>query len=528
MTHAETDNTEGTDLPVDNSALEASALARASVRGIALRMVVANLGGALIVGLYVGWLFPFEVANDNGQIALNLALFGSYLLLTLAIALPLNIILVRRLTRWIRGSAPAGRITRALTVRLPAFEAGAAMLSWAGAALMFLLVNHAPRNAFGVLLAGVLTCSMIFLNLEQHLEPVVGLALDGKVHGRLAHDLLPRLMLFWALGSALPFVAVGLAPLVAERTESASGWRLALLVSTGLLAGGIVMRRAARSITEPVEALRQAMASVADGDLDQRVPVERRGELGRLAAGFNHMVAGLAERERIRAAFGRQVSPQVVEWELSRPEGSDGSDSSEGEEAPLSVLFVDLTGFTSYSEHHTPAEVVEMLNEFFQTVDDVVTEHGGWINKFEGDAAMCVFGVPVHQPDHADRALRAACDLQRRARPGGSIRGVGIGVASGRALAGLVGSSTRNEYTVIGDVVNVAARVCEQAKKVPGSLLATGDAVGAGEHSDNWELYEETLLRGRTQTTQLYIPKEAAARPVLSGDQPDARAIPQD
>lgn len=405
-----------TDQPVAGSALEASALARASVRGIALRMFVANVAGAVIVGLYVGWLFPFEVANDTRQVKLNLMLFGGYLIATLAIALPLNIVLVRRLTRWIRGSAPAGRITRALTVRLPAFEALASMVSWAGAALMFLLVNDAPRNAFGVLLVGVLTCSMIFLNLEQHLEPVVSLALDGKVHGRLAHDLLPRLMLFWALGSALPFVAVGLAPLVAERTESASGWRLVLLVSTGLIAGGIVMRRAARSITEPVEALRQAMASVADGDLEQRVPVRRRGELGRLAAGFNHMVAGLAERERIRAAFGRQVSPEVVEWELSRPEGAE---RSAGEEAPLSVLFVDLTGFTSYSERHPPAQVVAMLNEFFQTVDDVVTEHGGWINKFEGDAALCVFGVPVHQPDHADRALRAATELQRRVTPGG-------------------------------------------------------------------------------------------------------------
>lgn len=518
MTLAEIDQAEETDQPIGSSALEASALARASVRGIALRMLVANVGGALIVGLYVGWLFPFEVANDNEQVKLNLLLFGSYLVLTLAIALPLNIVLVRRLTRWIRGSAPAGRITRALTVRLPAFEAFAAMVSWAGAALMFLLVNHAPRNAFGVLLAGVLTCSMIFLNLEQHLEPVVGLALDGKVHGRLAHDLLPRLMLFWALGSALPFVAVGLAPLVAERTESASGWRLVLLVSTGLLAGGIVMRRAARSITEPVEALRQAMASVADGDLDQRVPVERRGELGRLAAGFNHMVAGLAERERIRAAFGRQVSPQVVEWELSRPEGSD---SSEGEEAPLSVLFVDLTGFTSYSEHHTPAEVVEMLNEFFQVVDDVVTAHGGWINKFEGDAAMCVFGVPVHQHDHAERALRAARQLQQQATPGGAIRGVGIGVASGRALAGLVGSSTRNEYTVIGDVVNVAARVCEQAKLAPGGVLATGDAVGASGQTETWDLYEETLLRGRTQTTRLYAPSELSIQPAIL-------AIPQE
>src|SRR5690606_2908765 len=151
--------------------------------------------------------------------------------------------------------------------------------------------------------------------------------------------------------------------------------------------------------------VRAAMAKVEDGDLDIEVPVDHAGELGRLQAGFNEMVDGLRERRRVQELFGRQVGADVARQALENdPELG-------GEEREITALFVDLEGFTAYTETHTPTEVVQLLNAFFGIVVRVVMDNGGFVNKFEGDAALCIFGAPAEQPDHAARALRAAATL---------------------------------------------------------------------------------------------------------------------
>jgi adenylate cyclase len=154
--------------------------------------------------------------------------------------------------------------------------------------------------------------------------------------------------------------------------------------------------------------------------------------------------------------FGRQV-------------GTDGPVENDpelgGEAREITALFVDLENFTSYTESHTPEEVVTELNTFFAIVIRVVMDEGGWVNKFEGDAALCIFGAPAHQPDHAARALRAAARLPAEVAKLPDAPGVGIGVATGSVVAGNIGTAERYEYTVIGDAVNVAARLTELAKR---------------------------------------------------------------
>jgi len=175
-----------------------------------------------------------------------------------------------------------------------------------------------------------------------------------------------------------------------------------------------------------------------------------------------------------------------------------------------SVLFFDLIGSTAMTQRLEPEDVVAVLNDVFGAVVDCVTTEGGWVNKFEGDAALCVFGPPTEHIGHAAAALRAARALRTEfialaeSHPG---LDAAIGVSSGEVIAGNIGAADRYEYTVIGDAVNEAARLTEQAKKVPERLLASHAAVAeAGDEMCWWRAHEPMLLRGRSSATETYVP----------------------
>ena len=261
--------------------MRSAALARATIRGLVLRQLLANLAGLVTVMLFLWLVLPTQDSGAQRDTELNLIVFAAYVGGTVIIGLPLNWLLLQGLIRWIQGKRP-GAILRALTLRIPTFEATFAMLGWIGAAIIFASVNRSPRIGVGIAIAGLLTCAAIFLILERHLRPVFELTLDGRVHGRRSNNLLPRLMLFWALGSGLPVLIIGLIPLVAP-SSTITSWRSSLLIAVALAGGGAIMRIAALSITRPVEAVRKAMASVTDGNLAVHVPVDDLGETGRLA-----------------------------------------------------------------------------------------------------------------------------------------------------------------------------------------------------------------------------------------------------
>ena len=178
----------------------------------------------------------------------------------------------------------------------------------------------------------------------------------------------------------------------------------------------------------------------------------------------------------------------------------------------VAVLFVDVVGSTTYATQHTPQEVVIALNDFFERVVAVVHEYHGSINKFQGDAALAIFGAPNPLPDATGNALAAAREL--RARLQEVELGAGIGVATGTVVAGHIGARERYEYTVIGDAVNSASRLTDLAKNTPGGVLTTAATLrDAGEAEQaRWTLLKSVELRGRSTLTRLARP----IRPTLA------------
>jgi adenylate cyclase len=260
----------------------------------------------------------------------------------------------------------------------------------------------------------------------------------------------------------------------------------------------------ARLLSEPLRSLRTAVGRVEAGELDVEVRVDDAGEVGVLQAGFNRMARGLRERERLRDLFGRHVGEDVARTALESEDVELG-----GEVREAAVLFVDVIGSTTLAATHDPGEVVERLNAFFAIVVDCVSLHGGWVNKFEGDAALCVFGAPTPHPDPAGSALATARAL--RFRLDDKLEGIeaAIGVSAGEVVAGNVGAAERFEYTVIGDPVNEAARLTELAKTTDGKMLASEEALErAGDHErGRWRFDRTELLRGRTRPTRIVSPR---------------------
>jgi adenylate cyclase len=281
------------------------------------------------------------------------------------------------------------------------------------------------------------------------------------------------------------------------------------------------MAVAARSVGDPLREVRAALRRVHEGQLDTEVPVDDGGEIGLVQAGFNQMAAGLRERERLRELFGRHVGEEVAPQALER-----GADLR-GEQREVSALFVDIMGSTTMAQDRAPGQVVDALNRFFDRVVNVVGDEGGWVNKFEGDGALCVFGAPVDQPDHAARALRAARRLRHELDDlRESDLDAGIGVSAGTAVAGNVGAAERYEYTVIGDPVNEAARLCDAAKQRPSRVLASAAAVeAAGDESAHWSPVGELELRGRRSPTlafEVLAPQGAEATALQASSTPSS------
>ena len=242
-------------------------------------------------------------------------------------------------------------------------------------------------------------------------------------------------------------------------------------VVSAWLMGHLIMR--------PVRRLREAAESVKQGDLNTRVEMRRADDFGRLIDEFNKMVDGLREKERLQTTFGRHVGRQAAQAILESKEGLGGTSRE------ISVMFVDVRNFTSISSQLRPEQVVEMLNVFFQNMVEIVESHGGMVNKFLGDGLMALFGAADVEGNefsrpHADGAVRSAIEMVARldhinqmVATATAEVSIGIGIHSGEAVVGSIGSIERLEYTAIGDTVNVASRVESLTKELGEQILIT-------------------------------------------------------
>jgi class 3 adenylate cyclase len=266
---------------------------------------------------------------------------------------------------------------------------------------------------------------------------------------------------------AVPLDAV-LAPFDRIQRALLLGGGAALLLSA--LLGAVL----SRSLTRPVRALVAATGRVARGDYQTEVKVNSHDEMGTLADAFNDMTRGLLLRERYRSVLNKVVS-QDVATELMKGDVELG-----GENRLVTVLFADIRGFTALTDGMEPQEVIGLLNECMECLSQAIDAAGGVVDKFIGDEVMGVFGAPVTQDDHARRAVKAALRMREgmaafnagRTSRGEETLGVGVGINSGVAVAGNMGSSNRLNYTVVGDVVNLASRLAGQAKA--GEILISG------------------------------------------------------
>jgi adenylate cyclase len=375
------------------------------------------------------------------------------------------------------------------------------------------MVNHdfIPRFLITVGFCGLLVSTGSYLLTEFALRPVAAQALEaGPPPRNLAPGIMGRIMMVWLMGSGVPIVGIALFTILQisrrnlTETEFAVG---VLIVSIAtFIFGFLLMWIVAWLMATPVRVVRAALKRVEQGDLRGDLVVFDGTELGELQRGFNAMVDGLRERERVRDLFGQHVGREVAAAaERERPKLG-------GEERHVAVVFIDIVGSTKLVTSQPAADVVALLNQFFTIIVDEVDRHCGLVNKFEGDASLLIFGAPNHIECPEDAALAAARIMADRLADEMPECQAGIGVAAGQVVAGNVGAKDRFEYTVIGEPVNEAARLCELAKSRPGKLLASAQTLDGASESEceHWSLGRHVRLRGHAQRTRLASPVEPA------------------
>ncbi len=474
--------------------------------------IFSNLIGATTVGLFLVFLAPPAIGSDElRDLTLRSAVaFFTYMPLSLLVGHRWGRSRSERSVQWLREGRPATEQERDVFLRRPLEFTQIAAIFWAIAALLFAVIwasvlwLAALVVGVTILLGGVTACAVQYLLAEREMRPITARALAGGPPPRPASPgVATRLTMAWTLATGVPLLGV-VAFVVADLAGAdITGSQLdSAVLFLAVAAGGVGLMTiviAARAVAEPVGAVRGALERVEAGELATRVEVDDGSEVGMLQVGFNRMAAGLEERERLRDLFGRHVGRDVASAALER-EVKLG-----GEIREVAALFVDLVGSTTIAARRPPAEVVGLLNEFFKIVVEAAERQGGWVNKFEGDAALCVFGAPGDHEDPAGSALAAAREVRDRVGEELPQLDLGVGVSAGRAVAGNVGAEHRYEYTVIGDPVNEAARLCELAKERPERLLASEAALERASSAEaaRWSLGEAVTLRGRDEPTRL-------------------------
>ncbi len=499
-------------------------------------LALGNALGVVVVVSCILWVLPGGNTEDVSRtVAINAIVGGGFLLVVLPFAIWWGEAWLRSGYRWIAEERlPTDReVTSVLRAPLRLFLVHAT--AWMVAGGLFALLNGLldvdllARVAFTVVLGGLTTSAFAYLLCERITRPLAAAALSVRSVGRpRMPGITVRSLLIWSLGSGIPLAGLAITGIFGLTDDDATRGQLAttmlVLGGIGLVVGFWFTGMGARAVADPVRSLRRGIGRVADGDLDAHVEVYDGSVLGLLQAGFNDMAAGLREREALRDLYGRQVGEDVARDALER-----GTELG-GEVRDVAVLFVDVVGSTQIAASRPAVEVVELLNRFFSVVIDTVHAHGGWVNKFQGDATLVVFGAPADVDDPAGRALAAARQLARRLPVEVPELGAGIGVAHGSVVAGNIGDERRFEFTVIGDPVNEAARLTELAKSYRPMVLASLAAVEAAEGPERlcWEVSGQADLRGRAQATQLAVPvgSSPAAGSDAEGDPPAAEGRP--
>ncbi|WP_415975641.1 adenylate/guanylate cyclase domain-containing protein [Rhodococcus sp. 077-4] len=489
-----------------------SALTRTPMRLYAAGMVSANAIGAVIVFALARFILPLPAGSEEILSDRNYVAFFVYLPVAIGIGIALGLRVAAPLVRWLyTGGTPSDETAIAI-VRLPLRQLGVHVLLWTLGVAVFVAVNASAGAALSIIVAiavsfgGLATCSLGYLVAERTLRPITAAVMEvSAVTDAAALGVKLRVVLIWVLSTAIPILGLGLIGLgrlidTVIPPDADLSPAMVSLSAIALVVGFGGMFLVGRSVSDPLQQVSSAMQRVEGGATDTRVDVYDASEIGRLQNGFNKMVVGLDERERLRSLFGRHVGHDVAQRALA------SAPRLGGENRTVAVLFIDLVGSTALAERESAEAVVDLLNRFFAVVVEHGERNGGFVNKFEGDAALLIFGAPVDHPDPATAALRTARTLAVALAADVEI---GIGVTYGPVIAGNIGAESRFEYTVIGDTVNQAARLTDLAKDDSTTDVLTSSIVldhATADEKAHWETRETVTLRGRSAPTTLAAP----------------------
>jgi adenylate cyclase len=479
-------------------------------------VMAANLIGIAVAALLVTVAIPEPSIVDDAPGWITFIVVPAYVIVAMAVG---TYWITRRTVlalRWAIEERKPNRLDERNTFLAPWRVAVVDLSLWGiGTVLsttLYGLVNtqFIPRFLFGIGICGLLVATAAYLITEFALRPVAAQALEaGRPPRRLIAGLMGRTMMVWFLGSGVPVIGIALLAffqlLMRNLTETQFAVGVMIVAIAALIFGCILTWILAWLTATPVRVVRDALRRVEQGNLRGDLVVFDGTELGELQRGFNAMVDGLRERERVRDLFGRHVGREVAAAaELEKPKLG-------GEERHVAVVFIDIIGSTKLVTSQPPAETVQMLNRFFSIVVEEVDRHRGLVNKFEGDASLAIFGAPNRLECPEDEALAAARAMADRLANEMPECQAGIGVAAGQVVAGNVGAKERFEYTVIGEPVNEASRLCELAKSYPGRLLATAETLQRAHENEcaHWSLGETVTLRGHEHPTRLASPAAA-------------------
>jgi adenylate cyclase len=283
--------------------------------------------------------------------------------------------------------------------------------------------------------------------------------------------------------------------------------------------------------SKPLKDLQAGVSRISAGDLDTPVPVAARDEFGEVAVAVNAMAAGLKERDRVKSTFAHYVSQQVMDSILQ----SGGEIRLSGDRRRITVLFCDIRGFSTISEKLAPEKVVKLLNEYFESMVEVIFRNQGTLDKFIGDGMMVLFGAPKDDPYQEEHAMRTAIEMQEELRrlaekwkgEGVVIRS-GVGINSGPAVVGNIGSSRRMDYTAIGDTVNLASRLESATKDLGVGILVSEYTYIALKGNFRFKEMGSIRVKGRTDPILTYTLDEGEQALFDAVGETDQLAVQQD
>ena len=502
-----------------------------------LVQVFANFAGA---GVCYSYFVLFDSSAPVSLITIGLLITVLMTAALIVIGFILNRRWEKGLGEYVRSKMAGRDVSQALEkearrkiLNLPFMAALVALINWAMASVImsgYNLIETASTETFaaasfqalrvfvGVAISGVITSAIVFFVVEiqarktwPHFFPQGDLS---KTRGAFQMKLRTRMFIAFMLVSFVPMTLMAILSynkarlmlvMNPEDVIQSLFHLTAFLLIAALVVTVILSYLVSSSIIGPVKSMETAMMKVRNGDLSASARVAANDELGILAESFDQMIEGLRDRDRIKETFGRFVTPEIARAILENPPVPGG------ENTEVSILFSDVRNYTTICEQLSPKDVIALLNDYFSYMVQAVEKHHGLVYQFVGDGIMAVFGAPVKLTDHANCAVRSALEMMdaldrfnTEIRSGLPPIRIGIGINTGPVVAGIIGTQERMEYRVVGDSVNLAARIEALNKDFHTDVLVSRSTVDQLKDDFSLKAFQPVKVKGKEDHVQVY------------------------